>query len=107
VGLANEGLDYATESVISSALETTEAAAKNPVVDMHLGWSDLKEQPHPYGIVRFLKRLGINRLGNDQGVLFLNGQYLEHSDEKVTICRSAVTCILPPVLILLYCVSHL
>ncbi|KAI8343874.1 UDP-glucose:glycoprotein glucosyltransferase-domain-containing protein [Chlamydoabsidia padenii] len=82
VQLANAGINYATEQVISSAMESTEAAAKNPVVEINLGWSDIKELPQPAGIARFLKRMGINRLGNDQGVIFMNGQYLEHSDEK-------------------------
>lgn len=85
-------------------MEATEAAAKTPVVDIHLGWSDIMEQTHPSGIVRFLKRLGINRLGNDQGVLFLNGQYLEHNDEKVR-CSSTVTYILT--VLIFFILSHL
>ncbi|KAI8096232.1 UDP-glucose:glycoprotein glucosyltransferase-domain-containing protein [Halteromyces radiatus] len=78
--LANANLEYATEDILSLAMKSVEYSVDKPISDMQL--QSFKEQQDTHGVKQFLKRMGIGRLGKDEGILFLNGQYLEHNDEK-------------------------
>ncbi|CAO3590292.1 unnamed protein product [Absidia cylindrospora] len=80
--LAEHKIDYATEDNIFSAFEKTSAHNDTPFIYTKAEWPWIKNESQNTGVVQFLRRMGINQLEDDQGVLFMNGQYMEHSSEK-------------------------
>ncbi|CAO3612891.1 unnamed protein product [Cunninghamella blakesleeana] len=80
--ITSKGEDYATEESISAAFDKAKAASKKSKSDKNLQWSDIKEIKHLSNVEDLLKRMGLNRLDKNDGILFINGQYLEFNEEN-------------------------
>lgn len=81
--LTSKGEKYATEETVSIAFDKAKASSKKSKSAENLQWSDIKELNHSSNVEDLLKRMGLNRLDKNDGVLFLNGQYLEYNEESV------------------------
>ncbi|CAO3644351.1 unnamed protein product [Cunninghamella echinulata] len=80
--LSSKDESYATEEIISTAFNNAQASIKKSKTHEKLQWSDIKELKHTSSVEDLLKRMGLQQLNKDGGVLFLNGQYLEYNDEN-------------------------